>query len=228
MLIDSKRSHNMSICLAPLLKHFELSFEKIVDAISDNSISSDDLSVVQLIIPTADEISIILDWKKKQKDADIEVLGLAERWVLACSGEGAENIKWMVEINTFLQHYGEDLSQVRDRFNAMVSLCRRLQDNEKVRLLLKTILSVGNLTNYEYGKGSSWQQKKGATGFKVESLAKLREVKGKDGNTTLMHYLVEMLSQKAPEVFIVFLTELTIALMHICSSWNCLKSSCRI
>jgi hypothetical protein len=60
-------------------------------------------------------------------------------------------------------------------------------------MLMRTVLSLGNLTNYQYGRrhvGSAGGA--GASGFRIESLPKLRDVKSRDGKMTLMNYLVEV------------------------------------
>ena len=63
-------------------------------------------------------------------------------------------------------------------------------------MMLPIYDSLGNLTNHQYGKRATTTYARAQTtavGFKIESLPKLRDVKGRDGKTTLMNYLVEVL-----------------------------------
>jgi len=157
-----------------------------------------------LLITTSEEIEMMQVWHKQHANFDQSQLGIAEKWVLACAKQGSGNLTWAIESGTFLKQYADDCAQLQEGYTQIAELSRLLKSSEKIKLLLKTILTLGNLTNYEYGKAAAWsmsaQPKKGAAGFKIESLPKLAEVKGKDGKTSLMHFLIDVISDQAPQV----------------------------
>jgi hypothetical protein len=108
----------------------------------------------------------------------------------------------------------KDLVEVRAHLQRIGAACDRLRKSEALKVVMRTVLTLGNLTNYRYGRRpTTWMagqpmtaQPNGATGFKIDALIKLKDVRGKDGKTTLMHYLVEVLwgvsgTMELPTVF---------------------------
>lgn len=97
----------------------------------------------------------------------------------------------------YLDSTGQDVQSITTRLQSIKDACDQLRMNDALKIVLRTVLSLGNLTNYEYSRrpqsympGMASQK---AVGFKIESLPKLRDVKSRDGKTTLMNYLVEIL-----------------------------------
>ena len=68
----------------------------------------------------------------------------------------------------------------------------QVQTSPQLRLLLHTVLQLGNTLNAGRRPPSS--------GIRLSSLRKLADTRSFDGSTTLVHYLVALLSQSAPEV----------------------------
>lgn len=73
----------------------------------------------------------------------------------------------------------------------MKKMMEALQKDRNLKVVLRTILSIGNLTNYQYSRRRAHGGQ--AMGFRVESLVKLKDVRSKDGKSNLLNYLVEVL-----------------------------------
>ena len=81
-----------------------------------------------------------------------------------------------------------------------------MQTSNRLKTLLRTVLQLGNLTNYQYGAGSGsyrpWMGKEAkALGFKIDGLARLKDVISADGKWSLMNFLVDMGFLNKPEVY---------------------------
>lgn len=71
--------------------------------------------------------------------------------------------------------------------------CRELMSSKLFLKLLEAVLKTGNRMNVGTARG-------GAMAFKLDTLLKLADVKGTDGKTTLLHFVVQEMvrSQKPP------------------------------
>ncbi|KAI3636505.1 hypothetical protein MIR68_005450 [Amoeboaphelidium protococcarum] len=89
---------------------------------------------------------------------------------------------------------GNEIDVILQKLDVVEKVLLELQTNSGLKVILRAVLSLGNMTNYEYGKKSQFGRRGDrAVGFKIESLPKLRDVKARDGKSTLMNYLVEVL-----------------------------------
>ncbi|KAI3646715.1 hypothetical protein MP228_009643 [Amoeboaphelidium protococcarum] len=89
---------------------------------------------------------------------------------------------------------GNEVDVILQKLDVVEKVLLELQTNSGLKVILRAVLSLGNMTNYEYGKKSQFGRRGDrAVGFKIESLPKLRDVKARDGKSTLMNYLVEVL-----------------------------------
>ena len=98
-----------------------------------------------------------------------------------------------------------EVEDLKTKLDMMRSVCSVLRDSEDLRHILRTVLQLGNLSNVEFGAGNSsyrpWMGKEARTlGFKVDGLARLKDVKSADGKWDLMNFLVDMVQQSHPEV----------------------------
>lgn len=85
----------------------------------------------------------------------------------------------------------DEISAAIDTMHDNSKVLLLLQTSPSLKVLLKTVLSLGNLTNHQYSRRQTNESQ--AVGFKIESLPKLRDVKARDGKSTLINYLVEVL-----------------------------------
>ena len=83
-----------------------------------------------------------------------------------------------------------ELADVKSKLELIKATCQMLRNNGPLKVVMRTVLSLGNLNNIQYGRSSFSQD---AVGFRIDSLPKLKDVRAHDGKTTLMNYLVEIL-----------------------------------
>jgi hypothetical protein len=113
------------------------------------------------------------------------------------------NMPFLFNAFMYKLNFKSEVDRLKSHMESIQGMCQKLSDSPELKLILKTTLSIGNLTNYEYGgeRTPSWGAKKSsAKGFRMETLMKLRDVKSADGKMTLLNYLVLLLEKSEPEV----------------------------
>ncbi|GAB4818040.1 hypothetical protein N2152v2_005086 [Parachlorella kessleri] len=88
----------------------------------------------------------------------------------------------------------EAAAEVTKPLADILAALEQVQKSPQLRLLLHTVLQLGNTLNAGRRPPSS--------GIRLSSLRKLADTRSFDGSTTLVHYLVALLSQSAPELLL--------------------------
>jgi hypothetical protein len=84
----------------------------------------------------------------------------------------------------FMSFLQEELSSLKESFATLEVACKELTKSRLFLKLLEAVLKTGNRMNDGTFRG-------GAQAFKLDTLLKLSDVKGTDGKTTLLHFVVQ-------------------------------------
>lgn len=206
-LLDMRRSNNICIGISRFArKGMEVpDILTAVRSLNVNKLSVDDLISLQRLLPTNEERALLAKHSNsKMPDSDLP-LGPAEDFLLKVIEE--RGFPQMIVGFVFMLQYRSELNDLMIKYGKIKDVCLVLKNSERLKILLKTILQLGNLTNYEYGAGSSsykpWMGKEAkALGFRIDGMARLKDVKSADGKWNLMNFLVDMVEQSKPEVSI--------------------------
>ncbi|XP_075498172.1 formin-like protein 3 isoform X1 [Primulina tabacum] len=173
-IIDPKKSQNLAI----LLKALNVTIEEVFDALKEgNELPAELIQTLLKMAPTTEE-----ELKLRLYSGDVSHLGPAERF-----------LKVIVEIPfafkrleslLFLSTFQEEVSSVKDSFATLEVACKELRNNRLFLKLLEAVLKTGNRMNDGTYRG-------GAQAFKLDTLLKLSDVRGTDGKTTLLHFVVQ-------------------------------------
>ncbi|KAF9588546.1 hypothetical protein IFM89_013040, partial [Coptis chinensis] len=126
--------------------------------------------------PTAEE-----ELKLRLYSGELSQLGPAERF-----------LKILVDIPfafrrldslCFMSSYQEEVSSVKESLATLEVACKELRNSRLFLKLLEAVLKIGNRMNDGTFRG-------GAQAFKLDTLLKLADVKGIDGKTTLLNFVV--------------------------------------
>lgn len=93
---------------------------------------------------------------------------------------------WMFKLK-FLTSY----NAVQPDIENVTSICKELQESEKFMKLLEVVLAIGNFLN---------SGRKGAHGFQLNSLLKLKDTKASGVKTDLLEYVITFVEKKYPDV----------------------------
>jgi len=122
---------------------------------------------------------------------DIAKLGKAEKFMLQiCT---VPNLEETLSVISVQQQFEPDYELVKKNVAIMTAASAEIQSSTRLTKVLEYILALGNHLN----KGTARAM---AGGFKLEGLIKFTETKGVDQNTTLLHYLVQTISTKNPDL----------------------------
>ncbi|KAE9585650.1 hypothetical protein Lal_00010212 [Lupinus albus] len=173
-IIDPRKAQNLSI----LLRALNVTTEEVVDAIKEgNEISVELIQTLLKMVPTTEE-----ELKLRLFTGELSQLGPADRF-----------LKVLVEIPfafkrleslVFMLTLPEEFSSIKEFFSTLEVSCNKLRKSRLFLKLLEAVLKTGNRMNDGTYRG-------GAQAFRLDTLLKLADVKGTDGKTTLLHFVVQ-------------------------------------
>lgn len=173
-ILDPKKSQNLAISL----RARNVKVEEVFDALmKGNELPVDLLQALLRMAPTADE-----ELKLRLFNDNTVLLGPAEQF-----------LKTIVDIPfafkrmdalllmTTLQ---EESTFVKESLSIIEEACKELRNSRLFLKLLEAVLKTGNRMNDGTYRG-------GAQAFKLDTLLKLSDVKGADGKTNLLNFVVQ-------------------------------------
>ncbi|XP_017241767.1 formin-like protein 5 [Daucus carota subsp. sativus] len=173
-IIDPKKAQNLSI----LLKALNVTTEEVCDALQEGiELPSELLETLMKMAPTTEE-----ELKLRLYSGDPSRLGTAERFLkvlveIPFAFKRLESLFFMCTLQ-------EEATIVKETFTTLEAACTELKKSRLFLKLLEAVLKTGNRMNDGTFRG-------GAQAFKLDTLLKLSDVKGTDGKTTLLHFVVQ-------------------------------------
>ncbi|KAL9255315.1 Formin-like protein, partial [Drosera capensis] len=173
-IIDPKKAQNLAI----LLRALHVTNEEVRDALQEGKeLPTELLEALLKMAPTTEE-----ELKLRLYSGELSQLGPAERF-----------LKMLVDIPfafkklealLFMSTVPEDVAMVKESFTTLEVACKELRSSRLFLKLLEAVLKTGNRMNVGTFRG-------GAQAFKLDTLLKLSDVRGTDGKTTLLHFVVQ-------------------------------------
>lgn len=173
-IIDQKKAQNLSI----MLRALNVTLEEVCDALLEgNELPAELIQTLLKMAPTAEE-----ELKLRLFNGELSQLGPAERFLKALvdipfSFKRLEALLFMCTLQ-------EEVSATKESFEILEVACKELRNSRLFLKLLEAVLKTGNRMNDGTFRG-------GAQAFKLDTLLKLSDVKGVDGKTTLLHFVVQ-------------------------------------
>ncbi|CAD0199743.1 unnamed protein product [Chrysodeixis includens] len=177
-ILDSKRSQNVGI----LAQSLHVEFSEI-----ENAIYNFDTSVVSLealhqiyeLRASEEELSAIKEHLRSKSDVPLD---RPEAFLHDLSG--IQNFAERISCFMFQAEFEDAVSTTMHKLDNLKHTCEFLMTSESLKKLFAIILTLGNYMNG--GNGQRGQ----ADGFGLEILSKLKDVKSKQSNVTLLHFIV--------------------------------------
>ncbi|XP_042468549.1 formin-like protein 1 isoform X2 [Zingiber officinale] len=179
-ILDPNKSQNIS----NLLKDFNLTKENVCEAILEgkaDSLGKNVLEALTEMIPSRDEEIKLKQYKEKPPLK----LGPAESFLKSVISIPYA-FKRVVAL-LYISNFDSEVNYLNDLFRTLKAACEELKNSRMFHELLRAILESRNKMNVgtNYGEASA---------FKLELLLKLVDIKGRDGKTTLLHFVVQEIS----------------------------------
>ncbi|CAL5370975.1 unnamed protein product [Camellia sinensis] len=175
-VLDPKKSQNIAI----LLRALNVTRDEVSEALLDGNpegLGSDLLETLVKMAPTKEEEIKLKDYK-----GDISKLGSAERFLKTLLDIPFAFKR--VEAMLYRANFDTEVKYLRKSFQTLEVASEELKNSRLFLKILEAVLRTGNRMNVGTNRGD-------ATAFKLETLLKLVDIKGTDGKTTLLHFVVQ-------------------------------------
>ncbi|GFZ01810.1 formin homology 1 [Actinidia rufa] len=176
-VLDPKKAQNIAISLRAL----NVTVEEVCEALSDgnaDALGTDLLESLLKMTPTKEEERRLREYK----DDSPFKLGPAERFLKAVL-----NIPFAFkrgDAMLYIANFESEVEYLRKSFDTLEAACEELRNSRMFMKLLEAVLKTGNRMNVGTNRGD-------AHAFKLDTLLKLVDIKGADGKTTLLHFVVQ-------------------------------------
>ncbi|KAE8718294.1 Formin-like protein 1 [Hibiscus syriacus] len=176
-VLDLKKSQNVAILLRALNMTIDEVCEALMEGNSD-TLGTELLESLLKMAPTEEE-------ERKLKEFNDESpfkLGPAEKFLTA-----VVDIPFAfkrVDALLYIANFDSEIEYLKGSFETLQAACEELRNSRMFRKLLEAVLKTGNRMNIGTNRGD-------AHAFKLNTLLKLVDVKGTDGKTTLLHFVVQ-------------------------------------
>ncbi|KAK9749572.1 hypothetical protein RND81_02G135400 [Saponaria officinalis] len=175
-VLDPKKSQNIAI----LLRALNVTKDEVAEALMDGNpegLGAELFETLAKMAPTKEE-----EIKLKDYNGDISKLGAAERFL-----KGILDIPFAfrrVEAMLYRANFDAEVKYLTKSFDTLEIASEELKNSRHFLKLLEAVLQAGNRMNVGTNRGD-------AKAFKLDTLLKLVDIKGIDGKTTLLHFVVQ-------------------------------------
>ncbi|KAE8671466.1 Formin-like protein 1 [Hibiscus syriacus] len=175
-VLNPKKSQNIAI----LLRALSVTRDEVSEALLDGnpeSLGAELLETLVKMAPTKEE-----EIKLVEYNGDISKLGSAERFL-----KTVLDIPFAfkrIEAMLYRANFDAEVKYLRKSFQTLEEASEELKNSRLFLKLLEAVLRTGNRMNDGTNRGD-------AKAFKLDTLLKLVDIKGTDGKTTLLHFVVQ-------------------------------------
>ncbi|KAL1137587.1 hypothetical protein AAG570_009286 [Ranatra chinensis] len=186
-LLEHTRLRNIAISR----RKIEMPIERVISAVNALDLKQIPLECVELLtrmVPTDTEIKAYREYVSEKKD--ISALTEEDKFMLQLTR--VERLSNKLSIMTYLGNFLDNVHLVMPQVHAVISASNSVKSSKKLRRVLEVVLAFGNYLN---------SAKRGpAYGFKLQSLDTLLDTKSNDKRICLLHYVVDTIKEKFPEI----------------------------
>ncbi|XP_044466867.1 formin-like protein 2 [Mangifera indica] len=176
-VLDPKKSQNIAILLRALNVTIDEVCEALLEGNSD-TLGTELLESLLKMAPTKEEERKI----KEFKDESPFKLGPAEKFLRAVLDVPFAFKR--IDAMLYIANFDSEVEYLKRSFETLQAASEELRNSRMFLKLLEAVLKTGNRMNVGTNRGD-------AQAFKLDTLLKLVDVKGTDGKTTLLHFVVQ-------------------------------------
>ncbi|MCD7460350.1 Formin-like protein 1 [Datura stramonium] len=176
-VLDPKKSQNIAI----LLRALNVTVEEVCEALLEGNADALGTELLESLLkmsPSKEEERKL----KEYKDDSPFKLGPAEKFLKAVLDIPFAFKR--VDAMLYISNFDSEVDYLKKSFETLEAACEELRSNRMFLKLLEAVLKTGNRMNVGTNRGD-------AHAFKLDTLLKLVDVKGADGKTTLLHFVVQ-------------------------------------
>ncbi|XP_050677669.1 disheveled-associated activator of morphogenesis 1 isoform X2 [Leptidea sinapis] len=187
-VIDGRRAQNCTILLSKLKMTDEEICRALLRMDSSEQLPLDMVEQLLKFTPSAEEAALL-----EEHQDELDSMARADRFLFEISK--IPHYQQRVRTLLFKKKFSAAVSEASSRASVVLRAARDMTRSRRLKTLLEIVLALGNYMN----RGARGN----ASGFRLSSLNKLADTKSSvSRNTTLLHYLVEMLETQFRDVLL--------------------------
>lgn len=187
-VIDGRRAQNCTILLSKLKMTDEEICRAILRMDSGEQLPIDMVEQLVKFTPSAEEAALL-----EEHQDELDSMARADRFLYEISK--IPHYSQRVRTLLFKKKFSVAANEAQARAALVLRAARDMTRSRRLRALLEIVLALGNYMN----RGARGN----ASGFRLSSLNKLADTKSSvSRNTTLLHYLVEMLETQFKDILL--------------------------
>ncbi|XP_022826433.1 disheveled-associated activator of morphogenesis 1 isoform X3 [Spodoptera litura] len=187
-VIDGRRAQNCTILLSKLKMTDEEICRAILRMDSGEQLPIDMVEQLVKFTPSPEEAALL-----EEHQDELENMARADRFLYEISK--IPHYSQRVRLLLFKKKFSAAAGEATARAAVVLRAARDMTRSRRLRALLELVLALGNYMN----RGARGN----ASGFRLSSLNKLADTKSSvSRNTTLLHYLVELLETKFKDILL--------------------------
>nr|XP_021184368.2 disheveled-associated activator of morphogenesis 1 isoform X4 [Helicoverpa armigera] len=187
-VIDGRRAQNCTILLSKLKMTDEEICRAILRMDSGEQLPIDMVEQLVKFTPSAEEAALL-----EEHQDELDSMARADRFLYEISK--IPHYSQRVRLLLFKKKFSGAAAEATARACVVLRAARDMPRSRRLRALLEIVLALGNYMN----RGARGN----ASGFRLTSLNKLADTKSSvSRNTTLLHYLVEMLESQFKDILL--------------------------
>ncbi|CAO2838281.1 unnamed protein product [Amaranthus hypochondriacus] len=177
-ILDPKKSQNIAI----LLKALNVTEQEVCEALLEGTADALGTELLECLLKMAPTIEEERKLREYCDESPLK-LGPAEKFLKAVLDHVPFAFK-RVDAMLYIATFESEVEYLRKSFETLEAACAELRNSRMFLKLLEAVLKTGNRMNVGTNRGD-------AQAFKLDTLLKLIDVKGTDGKTTLLHFVVQ-------------------------------------
>lgn len=186
-LLEHTRLRNIAISR----RKMEMPVDKVIAAVNSldlKLLSLENVEILQRMVPTEQETKAYREYVGSKKN--VNLLTEEDKFLLQLGK--VERISAKLSIMNYIGNFFDNIHLITPQIHAIISASSSVKSSKKLRRVLEVILAFGNYLN---------SSKRGpAYGFKLQSLDTLLDTKSTDKRMCLLHYIVNTVRHKFPEL----------------------------
>ncbi|XP_029912350.1 formin-like protein 6 [Myripristis murdjan] len=194
IILDQKIAHNFNI----FLKSFPVQPGELKDKLfivneDDGGLSDEQITSLRRYVPTSDDVETY-----KSHQGPVSELHIVDQYMMEMCNIPC--LSTQLDLLLTLRELPISMNDLQPLIDQKIRMCMQLCDSGSFVSVLEYILAIGNYLNENAGKEK-------AKGFRLSSLTKLCQLRGRDRKFTLLHALVEQIMLHEP-CLVAFIQEL--------------------
>ncbi|KAF6737076.1 Formin-H [Oryzias melastigma] len=187
IMLNQKIAHNFNIFLKSFpVQPWELKDKLFIIDERDGGLSDEHITSLRRYVPTMDDVEMYKSYK-----GPVTELHIVDQYMMEMCN--VPYLSAQLDLLLALRELPSSMNDLQPLINQKIRMCAQLDECRSFASVLQYLLAIGNYLNENAGKEK-------ATGFRLSSLTKLSQLRGRDRKFTLLHALVEQIMLHEPNL----------------------------